>query len=68
MNPPHLAAALRKQVSDRHQIWIREQSSQSLGDLADAFPQDVEVAELVRLTGRLYRLFYMIDDTDGSGA
>jgi hypothetical protein len=62
MNERDWRAALRKRVCDRHQGWIREHSSQSLGDLADAYPEDAELADLTRVTGRLYRLFGLVED------
>ena len=64
MNDRDWRAALRKQVCDRHQAWIRQHSSQSLGDLADAFPNDAELADLTRVTGRLYRLFGLVEEPE----
>jgi hypothetical protein len=43
------------------------QTWRNIGDLADAFPHDREIQQLIRLTGRLYRLWYLIEDAQTSG-
>ena len=68
MNDRDWRAGLRKCICDRHQSWIREHFGQSLGDLADAFPDDTELADLTRVTGRLYRLFGLVEDPAGGVA
>jgi hypothetical protein len=57
--------ALRKQVYARHRNWILSNRWQSLGDLAKAFPEDPEIAALTRLTGKIYKLYYLIEDAEG---
>lgn len=53
---------LCSQVFATHHEWIRSNSSKTLGDLADTFPQDRLIAALMRMTGRLYKLCYLADD------
>ena len=56
---------LRKQVYARYRDWILSNRWQSLGDLAKAFPEDADIAALTRLTGRIYKLYYLIEDVEG---
>ncbi|HVW00799.1 MAG TPA: hypothetical protein VHB77_10675 [Planctomycetaceae bacterium] len=56
---------LRKRVFARHRDWILANRWQSLGDLAKVFPEDPDIEALARLTGRIYKLYYLIEDVEG---
>ena len=54
-------AALRRLVLSKYKNWIAENSWLSLGDLAEAFPNDPDVTALLQATGRLYKLYYLVE-------
>jgi len=53
---------LCRQVFAAHRDWIQANSSKTIGDLAESFPQDRLITTLMRSTGRLYKLCYLSDD------
>lgn len=61
-------AALRRRMLARHRAWITENSCLSLSDSFATFPKDADVAALTQAMGRLYKLYYLIEQTETDGS
>jgi len=57
-------AGLRRLVLAKHRVWIEENAYRSLGDLASEFPNDPDVTALLQAMGRLYKLYYLIEQAE----